>query len=96
LNKPEKGTLALATGAARGKFSIGPRAFWNKPLVVKDVNELMLGGADANALIIQKLNDRLADDGPPIDLAFLEENLSLPDVEQLHHVLIHGRVRDPN
>ena len=96
MSKPDKNTLALATNAPLGKFSIGERTFWNRPLVVREVNELMLSGADATALIVEKLNARLADDGPPIDSAYLEENLTLPDVDRLHFVLIHGRVRDPN
>ena len=94
--KESNKTLAFATGAATGHFSIAGRKFKNQPMYIREVNEYLLDGTDKTAYLVERLNARLADGGEPIDLEFLEGNLTYAELGQITQLLISGMVSGPN
>jgi len=94
--KDSEKTLAFATGAATGAFTIAGRKFRNQPLIIREVNEYLADGVDKTAYMVARLNARLADAGDPIDVAFLEENLTYSELARLVRLLISGSDVNPN
>jgi hypothetical protein len=96
LKESSKATLAFATGAATGIFTIAGRKFRNQPMIIREVNEYLADGTDKTAYVVARLNARLADDGEPVDVAFLEEHLTYSELARLVRLLISGSEANPN
>jgi len=94
--KESSKTLAFATGAATGSFTIAGRKFKNQPMFIREVNEYLLDTTDKQAFLVERLNARLVDGGEPIDLEFLEGNLTYAELGQVTQLLISGVLSGPN
>ena len=94
--KESSKTLAFATGAATGNFTIAGRKFKNQPMYIKEVNEYLLDSTDKTSYLVERLNARLVDGGEPIDLEFLEGILTYADLGQVTQLLISGVLSGPN
>lgn len=97
MSKPDDRTsLSFATGASTGTFKIADRKFHQRAMLIREVNTYLMPDTEKQAYVIDRLNDRIADRGEPIDAAWLENNLTYAEFGLVTQLLLSGSVARPN